>query len=176
MEILLTNKETQALNAERFIAGEVNLARLPFFASSTKGLKKKVGIEYRHIERIGERDVEVLWEVTANAKYGYPGPLAEAVHTAIMQIVTEHGFPVQNPIAFTFYDICKRLDLDPSGRTRREIRDAIRSTRLAGIEIQQSFLHKDGRRLSFTDIQNLYTRVIFFGDNSLSPIRFKWDL
>jgi len=164
MEILSTTKEAKALDVKRFIAGEVNLSRLPFFASSTKGLKKKISIEYRHIAQIGGREVEVLWEVTANAKYGYPGPLAEAVHTAIMQIVTEHGFPVQNPIAFTFYDICKRLDLDPSGRTRREIRNAIRSTRLAGIEIQQSFLHKDGRRLSFTDIQNLYTRVIFFGD------------
>jgi len=162
MEILLTNKETQALDAKRFIAGEVNLARLPFFASSTKGLKKKVGIEYRHIERIGERDVEVLWEVTANAKYGYPGPLSEAVHMAIMQIVTERGFPIQNPITFTIYDVCKRLELEPSGRTRRQIRNAVLATRSALIEINHSFVTK-GRRPTFTDTpQPIPSRHLFW--------------
>ena len=164
METLPTIKKTQALTAKRFIAGEVNLARLPFFASSTKGLKKKVKIEYRHVERIGERDVEVLWKVSANAEYGYPGPLSEAVHTAVMQIVTEHGFPIQNPITFTIYDVCKRLESKPSGRTRRQVKDAIRATRLAGVEIKRSFTTKNQRRLSFEDIQNLYSRVIFFGD------------
>jgi len=164
METLSTTKETQALDVKRFIAGEVNLSRLPFFASSTKGLKKKVSIEYRHTVQIGGRDVEVLWEVTANAKYGYPGPFAEAIHASIMQIVTERGFPVQNPVVITYYDICKRLDLEPSGRTYQEIRNAIRSIRLAGVEIQRSFSTKDKRWLSFADIQNLYSRVIFFGD------------
>ena len=164
MEILSTSKEAKALDAKRFIAGEVNMSRLPFFASSTKGLKKKTGIAYRHLAEIEGRQVEVLWEVTANAKYGYPGPLAEAVHTAIMQMVTERGFPVQNPISFTIYDICKRLGFKPSGRTRRKIRNAILSTRSALIEINQSFATKDGRRPSFTDTQNLYPRVIFFGD------------
>ena len=164
MEILSTTKETRALDAKRFVAGEVNLARLPFFASATKGLKKKIAIEYRHVERIGERDVEVLWRVTANAFYGYPGPLSEAVHTAIMQIVTEHGFPIKNPVTFTIYDVCKRLELEPSGSTYKEVKDAILATRFAGIEIRGSFVTKDGRRPTFTDTPNLYPRVIFFGD------------
>lgn len=164
MEIVPTAKQMQALDAKRFVAAEVNLARLPFFASSTKGLKKKVSIEYRHTERIRERDVEVLWRVSANAFYGYPGPFAEAVHWAIMEIVTEQGFPIQNPITFTIYDICKRLELKPSGSTYREVKDAILATRFAGIEIQGSFVTKDGRRPTFTDTPNLYPRVIFFGD------------
>ncbi len=175
MEILSTTKETQALNAKRFIAGEVNLSRLPFFASSTKGLKKKIKIEYRHVERVGERDVEILWKVSANAEYGYPGPLSEAVHMAIMQIVTEQGFPIQNPITFTIYDICKRLELKPSGRTYRQAKDAIRATRLAGVEIRRSFTTKDQRRISFEEIQNLYSRVIFYGDEHLEtgePIEY----
>jgi len=164
MELLSPTKETKALDAKRFIAEEVNLSRLPFFASSTKGLKKKISIEYRHTAEIRGREVEVLWRVTANAFHGYPGPLSEATHAAILQIVTERGFPIQNPITFTFYDICKRLNIEYSGRTTHQIRNAIRSTRLAGVEIQQSFVSKDGRRLSFNDIQNLYARVIFFGD------------
>ncbi len=164
MEPLSPTKEAKVLDAKRFIAEEINLSRLPFFASSTKGLKKKTSIEYRHTAEIRGREVEVLWRVTANAFHGYPGPLAEAVHAAIMQIVTERGFPVQNPVTFTFYDICKRLDLEPSGRTRRQIRSAILSIRFAGIEIQGSFAKKDGRRPSFTDTPNLYSRVIFYGD------------
>lgn len=164
MEILSTSKESKVLDAKRFIASEVNLSRLPFFASSTKGLKQKRGVGYRHVALVQGQEVEVLWEVTANVKYGYPGPLAEAVHTAILQIVTERGFPVQNPVTFTFYDVCKRLGLKPSGKIRRLIREGILSTRSALIEINRSFATKDGRRPTFTDTQNLYSRAIFYGD------------
>ena len=136
----------------------------PIFRQLNQGLKKKIKIEYRHVERIGERDIEVLWKVSANAEYGYPGPLSEAIHMAIMEILTEKGFPIQNPITFTIYDICKRLELKPSGRTYQQVRNAILSIRFAGIEIQGSFVTKEGRRPTFTDTPNLYPRVIFFGD------------
>ena len=164
METLPTTKKTQALDAKRFIAAEVNLSRLPFFASSTKGLRSKKSIRYSYSTEIGGRKVEAVWEVSANAKYGYPGPLSEAVHAAILQITTERGFPIQNPVVFTFYDICKRLDLKPSGEIRRKIRKAIRATRFAGIEIDQSFATKDGRRPYISPDANLYELTIFFGD------------
>lgn len=148
----------------QFFAEELNLSRLPFFASSTKGLKDKVETEFRRTIDIDGREVECLWRVTANARYGYPGPFAEAVHAAILQIVIEQGFPIQNPIRFSFYEICTRLGIEPSGQNRRHIKDAIRAIRLAGIEIRHSFQTKDGRRPTFEDIQNLYTRAIFFGE------------
>lgn len=157
-------KNSKVSPYSRFFAEELNFSRLPFFASSTKGLKNKKKIEFRRIIEIGGQTVESLWKVTANAEYGYPGSFAESVHAAILQIVTEQGLPVQNPVKFSFYDICKRLGIEYSGRTTQKIRNAIRSTRLAGIEIRHSFHMKDGSRPRFEDIQNLYTRVIFFGD------------
>ena len=164
MEILLTTKETQALDAKRFIAEEVNLSRLPFFASSTKGLKKKISIVYRYTKLVHGQEIEAVWEVSANAKYGYPGPFAEAVHMAILQIVTERGFPAQNPIVFAFYDICKRLEIKYNTRNRRRIRRAILSIRFAGIEIEHSFTTKNGRTPVFTDTPTLYRRALFIGD------------
>ena len=164
METLPTTKKTQALDAKRFIAGEVNLSRLPFFASSTKGLKKKISIVYRYTKLVHGQEIEAVWEVSANAKYGYPGPFAEAVHMAILQIVTERGFPAQNPIVFAFYDICKRLEIKYNTRNRRRIRRAILSIRFAGIEIGHSFTTKNGRTPIFTDTPTLYRRALFIGD------------
>lgn len=149
----------------QFFAEELNLSRLPFFASSTKALKDKTETEFRRTIDLDGREVECLWRVTANARYGYPGPFAEAVHAAILQIVTEQGFPIQNPVKFSFYEICIRLGIETSGQNIKNIKDAIRATRLAGIEIRHSFQTKDGRRPTFEDIQNLYSRVIFFGDS-----------
>ncbi len=164
METLPTTKKTQALDAKRFVAGEVNLSRLPFFASSTKGLKKKISIVYRYTKLVHGQEIEAVWEVSANAKYGYPGPFAEAVHMAILQIVTERGFPAQNPIVFAFYDICKRLEIKYNTRNRRRIRRAILSIRFAGIEIGHSFTTKNGRTPIFTDTPTLYRRALFIGD------------
>lgn len=150
----------------KLVASEVNLARLPFFASSVTKLKAKKKVEYRRtIEQAGQ-EVEVLWKVTANAEYGYPGPQAEAVHVAILKIMTEGGFPVQNPVRFTLYELCHRLGIRYNTKSRRQLRQTIFSTRFAGIEIKNSFLRKDGRRPTFTDTQNLYKRVVFFGETN----------
>lgn len=164
MEILSTIKEARALDAKRFVADEVNLSRLPFFASAIKGLRKKVSIRYAYTKRIRGLEVEAFWEVSANAKYGYPGPFAEAVHTAISQIITERGLPVQNPVVFTYYDICKRLGIKYNTRNRRDIRKAIGSIRGALIETEHVFVDKKGNEVELGDTpEHLYKRVAFYG-------------
>jgi len=150
---------------EHYIAAELNLSRLPFFASSTKSLKSKDGITYQDRVTYEGKEVEFVWEVTGNSKYGYPGPFAESVHVALLDIVTEQGLPFENPVVFSFYDICKRLDIEYNGKNTRSIRNAILSIRLAGIVIENSFVTKDGRRLSYTpDPTFLYKRVALYGD------------
>lgn len=152
----------------RYIAAELNLARLPYFASSTSNLKKKASATYRHVAKEPHGEVEILWKVTANAEFGYPGPFAESVHAALLDIVTEEGLPFQNPITFTFYNLCSRLDIEYNGRNVEHIRNALYAIRLAGIVIKNSFITKNGRRKSFyPDPVNLYHRVVCVGEEDL---------
>jgi len=151
---------------QRYTAAELNLSRLPFFASYTKDLKTRTGITYTDkITHKGE-EVELVWEVTGNAKYGYPGPFAESVHAALLDIVTERGLPFENPVVFSFYELCQRLDIAPNGDNMQNIRDAILSIRLAGIVIENSFVTSEGRRVSYTpDPKFLYKRIALYGDD-----------
>jgi hypothetical protein len=151
---------------ERYTAAELNLSRLPFFASYTKDLKSRDGITYTDTVTHDGQEIETVWEVTGNTKYGYPGPFAESVHAALLDIITERGLPFENPVVFSFYEVCQRLDIPPSGKNMQNIRDAILSIRLAGIVIENSFVTSDGRRISYTpDPKFLYKRVALYGDD-----------
>ena len=145
---------------KRYIASELNLARLPYFASSRTNANRK-SITYNRVIQQEDGELEIQWRVTADAEYGYPGPFAEAVHAAILDIITEDGLPCENPITFTFYNICNRLEIPPSGKNTTDIRRAIRSISSANIWADNAFIDKDGRRRTFyTDSVSLYDRYI----------------
>ena len=146
---------------KRYIASELNLARLPYFASSRTSAQKRKSIKYNRVIQQEDGELEIEWRVTADAEYGYPGPFAEAVHAAILDIITEDGLPCENPITFTFYDICNRLEIPSSGKNTTNIRRAIRSISSASIWADNAFVDKDGRRQTFyTNSVSLYDRYI----------------
>jgi len=163
-EVEIPSSETnQEIKEFGFIKSEVNFTRLPFFALSRGGLKKQGEIEYKDtVERNGER-LDILWRVTANIRYGYPGPFDKKVHKAIEFLISQKGFPIENPITFSFYELCKLMNINNSGRTKRMIKDALIRTKLTGIESQGSFYYK-GEKRWVDDIFNLYDRVIFVGE------------
>ena len=146
---------------KRYIASELNLARLPYFASSRTSAQKRKSIKYNRVIQQEDGELEIEWRVTADAEYGYPGPFAEAVHAAILDVITEDGLPCENPITFTFYDICNRLEIPSSGKNTTNIRRAIRSISSASIWADNAFVDKDGRRQTFyTNSVSLYDRYI----------------
>lgn len=62
--------ETTELADLEFVRSEVNLLVFPFFALTTKGLRRRLETEFRAVaERDGQR-IEILWNVSANPKYG----------------------------------------------------------------------------------------------------------
>lgn len=145
---------------KRYIASELNLARLPYFASSRTSADRQ-SITYNRVIEQDDGELEIQWKVTADAEYGYPGPFAEAVHAAILDIITENGLPCENPVTFTFYNICNRLEIPPSGKNTTDIRRAIRSISSANIWADNAFIDKDGRRRTFyTNSVSLYDRYI----------------
>ncbi|MFB6231207.1 MAG: hypothetical protein ABEL04_08630 [Salinibacter sp.] len=150
---------------ERYIASELNLARLPYFTSSITHAKKRDSLTYKRVFQEDDETLEILWKVTADVEYGYPGPFAEAVHAAILDMVTEEGLPFENPVSFSYYNLCERLEIEPSGPNIEEIWNALYAIRTANIVVKNSFVDGDGRRRSFyPDPVNLYDRVIGYGE------------
>lgn len=66
-------KERKEIDLPEVINSEVNLLVFPFFALSTKGLRKKTKTIYQEIIKKEEQKIKILWKVTPNLEYGYPG-------------------------------------------------------------------------------------------------------
>jgi hypothetical protein len=122
---------------------EVNLQKWPFFLLSRKGGRNRPGIYYEKILGKNESLIKITWQVTANSKYGHPGPFDKKVKAVIDQIICENGFPVTNPIPFSLYDICKRLDIDINGRNKRNIKTALKRIAASFIESKGTFYDKE---------------------------------
>jgi hypothetical protein len=145
------------------IKTEANFAQLPFFALSRKDAAKKTETEYRVVvERDGQK-LEALWEVSANTKYGYPGPFDRKVHKAFEYLITERGTPVQNPIPFTSYQICKLIGVNTSGRSKKRVMGAVERIVTTSVKSQGTFYDKSKKRY-ITDVFHLYDRVVLKGE------------
>jgi hypothetical protein len=144
------------------VRSEVNLLLYPFFALNNREMEKRTETEFRAIvERDGKR-LEISWNVSANAKYGYPGPFDKKVHKAIEQIIEEQVFPIQNPIRFTTYDICKRVGINTGGSNYEKVKEALERIKFTGIRSEGTFYHK-GRKEWISKSFNLYSDIIFKG-------------
>jgi len=113
-EIIKNNKKEKDryLVLPEIINSEVNLLVFPFFALTRSDLKRKIKTEYKDIiERDGKK-LQIIWKVTSNSEYGYPGLFDREVHKVIEQIITrllkEKG-KIENPIPLgSLYNICKK--------------------------------------------------------------------
>lgn len=152
-------------DSPHFIRAEANFLRFPLFALHTKGLRKLDGIECKGaVTRNGQRQTFVL-RATRNAASYYPGPLARAAHLAFLSIATERGFPLQNPIIWTWRDLCRRMKIENSGTIVRKLKIAIKSTARLSIETQQALYSKADASTICTNEQelHLYDQVEFRG-------------
>ena len=153
------------ISLPKFINSEVNLLLFPFFALSTKGLRKKTETEYRDTRKIGGQKREIAWSVSANSKYGYPGPFDRGVHKAIEQIVTEiikRENIIKNPIPFSIYDLCKRIGIKGGGNYQ-QIKKALERIQATVIKSEGAFYHK-GKKEWISSVFSLYDGVIFRGE------------
>src|SRR5207302_8970050 len=99
------------------------------FALHTKGLKSLDGIECRGRSTRAGQTHEYQLRITRNTASLYPGLLSRKVHFALLSIATERGFPLQNPITWSWRDLCRRMGIAYGGHTTtRQLKSAIRST------------------------------------------------
>jgi len=155
---------TSGAIASRSLKAEVNLLRLPLFALHTKGLSTLDGLECRGRLRRDGAVQEYILRISRNMDSLYPGPLSRKVHFALLSIATERGFPLANPIAWTWRDLCRRMAIAYGGhKTLKAIKTAIRSTHGIVIHSRYAFFSRsDGQPLPFHERgHHLYSDYAF---------------
>ncbi len=149
----------------RFVKVEANLLRLPLFALHTKGLRSLDAIECRGQLTRKEVTHEFTFRAFRSTATSYPGPLARSAHLAFLSLLTERGLPLENPITWSWRDLCRRMRITCSGRTVERLKGAIHST--AGLYILSThalFSKPDNKRISTREEGlRLYERVCFLG-------------
>jgi len=163
----ITIKNNNKIDLPKIINSEVNLLVFPFFALSTKGLKDKTKTVYQEIIKRGNQEINLLWKVTSNSEYGYPGPFDRKVQQAISEILSEilkKEGEIKNPIPLgSLYNLCKRMNINTSGTEYKKIKKAFKRIKTTSIESKGTFYNKDTEQW-IEDIFSLYDRVIFKGE------------
>ena len=163
----ITIKNNNKIDLPKIINSEVNLLVFPFFALSTKGLKDKTKTVYQEIIKRGNQEINLLWKVTSNSEYGYPGPFDRKVQQAISEILSEilkKEGEIKNPIPLgSLYNLCKRMNINTGGAEYKKIKEAFKRIKTTSIESKGTFYNKDTEQW-IEDIFSLYDRVIFKGE------------
>ena len=166
-EINNIEENKKEIDFPQIINSEVNLLVFPFFALSTKGLRKKTKTVYQEIIKKEDKKINILWKVTSNPEYGYPGLFDREIYKAIEQIITEilkEKGKIENPIALgSFYNLCKRIGISNSGAEYRKIKESFRRIKTTSIEANGTFYNKEKKQW-IEDIFTLYERVVFKGE------------
>jgi len=167
-------KNNNEIDLPKIINSEVNLLVFPFFALERKNIKLET--EYREVVKRGDKKIEIIWNVSANAKYGYPGLFDREVHKAIEQIISEilkEKGEIKNPIPLgSLYNLCKRMNIKNYGGSQyKKIKEALERVRATTIKSVGTFYLKEGKQW-VDDNFGLYDRIVFKGkelpDNKIS--------
>jgi len=161
----VTIKENKKIDLPKIINTEVNLLIYPFFILERKS--KKLETEYKDIVKRGNEKIEIIWNVSANTKYGYPGLFDREVHKVIEQIISKilkKDGEIKNPISFSIYDLCNRMGITTSGgKNYRKVKEALERIRMTGIKSEGAFYHK-GKKEWISKVFGLYDSIIFRGE------------
>ncbi|PKP61336.1 hypothetical protein CVT91_03425 [Candidatus Atribacteria bacterium HGW-Atribacteria-1] len=165
-------KKNNEIDLPKIINSEVNLLVSPFFALNRKNLNKKLETEYREVVKRGDQKIEIVWNVSANPKYGYPGPFDREVHKAAEQIISEilkEKGEIKNPIPLgSLYNICKRMGInETAGKNYRMVKEALERIRATTIKSVGTFYSKEGKQW-VDDNFSLYDRIVFKGKKLLN--------
>lgn len=112
----------------RIVRAEAALLRIPIFALAVKGLSSLDGFEFRHAVKRGDETLHVSIRTERDAPFPYPGPLSRRIHMALLSLVTDQGFPFENPLQWGWRELCRRMDVPNSGRRDGEFKRAIRAS------------------------------------------------
>lgn len=159
-----TDKSGNVLTHE-IIRSEVNFLVFPFFALWDKDVNKKTETEYTAEIQRGNKRVEIEWNVSANPKYGYPGPFDKSFHKAIEEKISQLTPPIENPICIgSLYKLAEKVGVKKIGGSFYErVKMALKRIVTASVSSQGAFYRKDKEK-HIDDTFHLYDRVVFIGE------------
>jgi hypothetical protein len=137
-------------STRKILRAEATLLRVPLFALAVRGSASLDGFEFRQVRRKGEQTVESVIRTERDEKAPYPGPLSRRAHMAVLSLVTDAGFPFENPVSWTWRDLCRRMGLPNSGRRVTELKGALRASwglKIFGLAVGDGKARESWRRL-----------------------------
>src|SRR5882672_2112363 len=105
--------------AQQMVRVEANFLRLPLFTLDNKHMRTMDGLRCEGTFRRGGKSFAFSYKVTRNTATYYPGPLARSAHFALLSIATDRGLPVQNPVTFSWRELCARIGSSRRGKPSR---------------------------------------------------------
>ncbi|MDD4362811.1 MAG: hypothetical protein PHD33_01185 [Atribacterota bacterium] len=163
----IIDKKDNKIDLPKTINSEVNLLLFPFFALTKKSNKKMTKVEYKDITERNNKKIEILWQVSSNSEYGYPGLFDREVHKAIEQIVSEtlkEKGEVKNPISFSIYDLCKRMGVSfKDGGNFRKVKKSLEKIRATTIKSEGALYYKKEKKW-LSKVFGIYDGIVFRGD------------
>lgn len=92
---------------------------------------------------INGKKIKTLWQVSANAVYGYPTSFDYQVFDSLMTFIyKKYGFPIPEQISFKFNDILKNLKENKSGFIYRRIKNSLQRLKATNINSIKSYYNK----------------------------------
>ena len=141
--------ETRDDHEERIIehhnfCAEVNTITLPFFLFGNR--ENTSVITYKSTIKEEGKVIEFSWTVSANLSYGLPGAFDWQVFRAIESLISDMSKPVENPITFSFYDLCRKMRINTSGANYDNIKNSIRKIRATTIQSKKAYYLKEKKK------------------------------
>jgi len=158
----LIEEKTKA-KGSKIVRAEVNLLNLPFFVLSSREMHTHRETVYEVKERVGHTQVHRVWRVTGSQHLGHPAPFDKKVFRAIEAIIDEQGYPVENPVTFTTYELLKKMGERIGGRQYQMVRQSIDRI-VATTVIAQNIFWRKARRRWHSETFHLYERCIHQGE------------
>jgi plasmid replication initiation protein len=148
---------------QKIVRAEVNLLNLPFFVLSGREMHTQRETVYEVEERVGDTLVQRIWRVTGSQHLGHPAPFDKKVFRAIEAIIDEQGYPVENPVTFTTYELLKKMGERIGGRQYQMVRKSIDRI-VATTIIAQNIFWRKSRRSWHSETFHIYERCIHQGE------------
>jgi len=129
---------------------EVNTIILPFFLFGNH--ESTSTIIYKGIAEEEGKIIEFSWAVSANPSYGLPRAFDWQVFRAIESLISDMPKPVENPVTFSFYDLCRKMRINTSGTNYDNIKNSIRKIKATTIQSKKAYYLKEKKRRISTEI------------------------
>jgi len=128
---------------------------------------KNCPLTRKDVVKRGDQKIEIVWNVSANTKYGYPGPFDKEVHKAVEHIISEflkEEGEIKNPIPFSIYDLCKRMKVSfKGGGNYEKVKKSLEKIRATTIKSEGALYQKKEKKW-ISKAFGLYDGVIFRGE------------